>query len=102
LATDLKGDYPIVAAVDNPTSEYVCVYTIKGLFHLDGRPISDDLIRLAPKEVTVEKWFNIVDRGYGPTIMAYDSKEQAIDAAKHYVVKLLARAVPFVWKGEME
>ena len=79
LCTDRKGDYPIIALVENCDSidESVCSYNKNGIFYTSGLSDNNDLL-FAPEKH--EGWINIYrdsDNGRVYTGCSYDSKEDA-------------------------
>lgn len=94
LATDLKRKhtYLIVVAVTNEDgTEIVLAHTPDGGY----------LVSLAPKEITVEVFTNILLDSDGEVwSQTFYTAAQAEDE-QYRISKVLARAVPFVWKGEV-
>ena len=85
LCTDRKGDYPIIALVENCDSidESVCSYDKNGIFYTSGISDNNDLF-FAPE--THEGWINVYrysDGGHAYAGAVYDSKE---DAEKRKVI----------------
>ena len=79
LCTDRKGDYPIIALVENCDSidESVCSYDKNGIFYTSGISDNNDLF-FAPE--THEGWINVYrysDGGHAYAGAVYDSKEDA-------------------------
>ena len=79
LCTDRKGDYPIIALVENCDSidVSVCSYNKNGIFYTSGLSDNNDLF-FAPE--THEGWINVYrysDGGHAYAGAVYDSKEDA-------------------------
>ena len=62
LCTDRKGDYPIIALVENCDSidESVCSYNKNGIFYTSGLSDNNDLF-FAPEKH--EGWVNVYEEG---------------------------------------
>ena len=78
LCTDRKGDYPIIALVENCDSidESVCSYDKNGIFYTSGISDNNDLF-FAPEKH--EGWINVYRNNDSHTYAGavYDSKEDA-------------------------
>ena len=78
LCTDRKGDYPIIALVENCDSidESVCSYNKNGIFYTSGLSDNNDLF-FAPE--THEGWINVYRNNDSHTYAGavYDSKADA-------------------------
>ena len=78
LCTDRKGDYPIIALVENCDSidESVCSYDKNGIFYTSGISDNNDLF-FAPEKH--EGWVNIYKSNYGGYELSqvYQRKEDA-------------------------
>ena len=78
LCTDRKGDYPIIALVENCDSinENVCSYDKNGIFYTSGISDNNDLF-FAPEKH--EGWVNIYEEGANRYLEGciYITKEEA-------------------------
>ena len=83
---DKKGDYPIVALIqDNENSEHIEYYTENGIFSNDGNNKNRDLMMLSQKKegwVNVYNSLGVITFSHNP----FDTKEEAMkDKGKYYV-----------------
>ena len=78
LCTDRKGDYPIIALVENCDSinENVCSYDKNGIFYTSGISDNNDLF-FAPEKH--EGWVNVYEEGANRYLEGciYITKEEA-------------------------
>ena len=78
LCTDRKGDYPIIALVENCDSidESVCSYDKNGIFYTSGISDNNDLF-FAPEKH--EGWVNVYEEGANRYLEGciYITKEEA-------------------------
>ena len=86
LCTDRKGDYPIIALVENCDSidESVCSYNKNGIFYTSGLSDNNNLF-FAPEKH--EGWINIYrneDEDYYKGMVIFSSKEDAIEKGRRF------------------
>jgi hypothetical protein len=96
-----QSDYPIVGLLDlgKEEEEVMQEYTADGWYHNFNHSPEYNLVALAPKEITVRRWINVVKTVNGRILVdTYETEHSAVNANnRNYIV--LARAVPFTWTG---
>jgi hypothetical protein len=101
LDVSMQGRYPIVAIVTlKEGNETVCTHTADGL-HKETDKSGWDLVTLAPKEITIRRWINIIQWDGDDDVSAHVFFEEphALDNNYGTSAKVLARAIPFKWTG---
>lgn len=105
LATDMKDPYyPIVGAMESGDEESLECFTEVGWYDRRDRNHEYNLVKLAPKRIVVEEWFNIIHVNnalfHKITTDKFDSKESALNHIYTKEVTVHERAIPFKWVGE--
>lgn len=75
LKTNLNGEYPILALIDNEDIES---YTLDGNYFINADFHSLDLVNVSAK---YSKWINIYNEGDGEDVIMHDTKESADEGA---------------------
>lgn len=66
IATNAKGDQPIIALVEEQGEEIPRSFTTDGFFFPTRKESSTDLVNVPPPKKTIKVWVNIYDGGISP------------------------------------